>query len=985
MARTLSSVTYRFLLMMVVMCLGLGVFAAGAIAATGTSISGMVYDSSEAPVSGVLCDVYRFGAGWSWVASTYSNGDGTYLVDYLSDGDYRVSFDAQDGVHALEFYDGAVKESLATTITITESAPISGIDAHLEAGNAITGTVTDAPTGIGLKSMAVELYDAAGDLVGTRSTNADGVYEFQLVPDGTYRVKFIDGSYGLYIEQFWNNKATAELADAISVAGGETRGGIDATLVRQTGTGGGSSISGTVTGAETGWNLAGVEVSLYVKEGTDWAGPYATTFTDSLGRYLFTGLEPGEYTLRFDGAYHNPQYFAGSADLAGATGIVVGDDAVVTGKDAQLNLFLGAITGTVTDELTHEPLSGIYVELHDQWGNWLDAAYTDATGRYTFAGRIAGTYQVSAYGYDAGYSNEFYENAIGPDDATPLSVDSTVLTGVDMQLVRLGSISGEITGSDTGLGIPYATVDLYYYWEAGDEWQWWDWTQADQDGMYGFSRLEHGSYCLEFIDGDGVYLPEYYLNAAGRLDATDIQVTSTPVIADAALERGGSIACSVVDATSGDPLENASVMVWTYDSYYDYWTEFFDYDRWSYFEAFTDASGECTITGLPYGTYRISAYPSGYTQEFYEETATVDAATDVAVIDATPVTGINFTPSQASTVAGRVTNSSGAPLSGCIAYLYRLRVYGPDSENWENTYQSDATDANGDFVITNVVPGTYRVYYSMTGYINEYYPNNHLVWAASDVIVGTDQDVTGINAQLSNGASISGRVINSSSAAVYAVVRVLRLNPRTNDWEQYSAKWNDWSTGSYTFTAIPDGTYRIAVDNNSSYVPECYNNAANQYSGTDVIVENDLDVVLDDIQLANASSTQYGAIEGTVTAESDGSALSGMRVYAYRADTRYGDGWLQIGNTTTASNGTYKFASLQTGNYRVRFVDDYGRYLEEYFDDARDRVDARIFALSSGETTSCSAALATAASISGKVVDAATGDPIVYTEVSAFK
>lgn len=983
MRRTLSSVTYRFLLMMVVMCLGLAVFAASALAATGGSISGVVYDSSEEPLSGVLCVVYQSdgGDGWYAVASTGSNDDGSYLVDYLADGDYRITFDAGDGVHAAEFYDGASKASLATTITITDSAPITDIDAHLSLGNAITGTVTDAPTGIGLQEITVDLYDAAGDWVDTRSTNADGVYEFQLVADGTYSVQFSDGWYGLYIEQFWNHRATAELADAIVVAGGETRSGIDADLTRLTNTGWGASISGTVSGVETGWSLPGVEVSLYVKDGASWSGPSATTFTDSLGRYLFTGLQPDEYTVRFDGANHVPEYFSDSPDLAGATGIVAGNDEIVTGKDAQLNLFLGAITGTLTDELTHEPIAGVYVDLYQEFGGWITSALTDSQGHYTLAGLWADNYRVSAYGYGAGYLPEYYQNETDWYKATLLSVDGTALTGIDMQLAVAGVISGEITGSDTGLAIPYASVALHYYADADDEWYWIDNAEADQDGMYEFVGLAYGTYCIRFTDQAGTYLPEYYQNAAGRLDATGLSVTAVPVVANGVLERGGSIACSVVDGTSGLPLEYTSVMVWRYESDSDYWTEFFDYNTWSYFEEATDASGECTITGLPYGTYRVSAYPSGYAQEFYEETATVDTATDIVVANATPVTGIAFTPSLTSTVAGRVTNTSGAPLAGCNVYLYR---YDRNGEYWTGAGMADSTDANGDFVIVNVVPGTYRIVYSMTGYKMEYYPNQPTIWLANDVVVGQDMDITGCDTQLSDGASISGRVINTSAAAVFGYVRVLRLDPRTNNWGVIASQNTDGATGNYTFTGLPDGTYRIAVDA-SSYSPECYNNAPNQYSGTDVILQNDQDVVLNDIELAPYSGAEAGAIEGTVTADSGGGALSGITVYAHRAEPQYTDGWRYVGYTATASDGSYRFNSMAPGTYRLEFYDTTSRYLEEYFDDALAPVDAQLVSVRSGETTVCSAALARAASFSGKVVDDTTGDPIADTQVSSYK
>jgi hypothetical protein len=50
------------------------------------------------------------------------------------------------------------------------------------------------------------------------------------------------------------------------------------------------SISGTITDGSTGESLAGVSVSL--------VGSDKSVYTDFDGRFKFTGLKPGEYTLK---------------------------------------------------------------------------------------------------------------------------------------------------------------------------------------------------------------------------------------------------------------------------------------------------------------------------------------------------------------------------------------------------------------------------------------------------------------------------------------------------------------------------------------------------------------------------------------------------------------------------------------------------------------------------------------------------------------
>ena len=254
MRRKLSSVSARFAIAMVVMCLGLGVFASGAYAISG-SISGTAY---RADGDAAAWDVYVYCFGWDgidWVpvTSNWVDDDGHYTFNGLADGDYRIRFDPYDDVHLRQYYDGKQLESEADTVTVSGAANLVGIDAHLRLANTISGTVVDAPTAVGLENIRVALYTYDPDISSwIESTNTytsyDGSYSFTLLEDGTYRVGFDDTAYGLYDPEFWDDSDTVAVADDIIVAGGQVRSDIDASLARQTGTGYGGSISGTVTG-----------------------------------------------------------------------------------------------------------------------------------------------------------------------------------------------------------------------------------------------------------------------------------------------------------------------------------------------------------------------------------------------------------------------------------------------------------------------------------------------------------------------------------------------------------------------------------------------------------------------------------------------------------------------------------------------------------------------------------------------------------------
>jgi protocatechuate 3,4-dioxygenase beta subunit len=138
--------------------------------------------------------------------------------------------------------------------------------------------------------------------------------------------------------------------------------------------------------------LAGITVTLLDADGN----VLATTVTDADGKYLFDGLEPGEYTTKITVP---PGYVASTA--------IEQDSALLTtdgASDLTLDFGLYPALVSVGDFVwldtdrdgihdTGEPgLAGITVTLLDADGNVLATTTTDADGKYLFdrprAGRV---------------------------------------------------------------------------------------------------------------------------------------------------------------------------------------------------------------------------------------------------------------------------------------------------------------------------------------------------------------------------------------------------------------------------------------------------------------------------------------------------------------------------------------------------------------------------------------------------------------------
>jgi len=114
------------------------------------------------------------------------------------------------------------------------------------------------------------------------------------------------------------------------------------------------------------------------------------------------------------------------------------------------------------------------------------------------------------------------------------------------------------------------------------------------------------------------------------------------------------------------------------------------------------------------------------------------------------------------------------------------------------------------------------------------------------------------------------------------------------------------------------------------------------------------------------SYTGTSQITGQVTAGDGVTALSGIRVTAYKHIS--GIEWHKYPSVFTGGDGSYTITGLASGIFRVKFEDQFGDYVPEYFDNKFSFELATNFDLAEGETASnINAALALAGKISGTI------------------
>ena len=467
--------------------LGLAVSPAVADPGGSGSISGTVAFADAAPMTDdVYATAYRFNSddevqGWEPAGGTVVGLDGDYDIP-LADGAYRVEFRDIDGAYVSEYYDDARTLELAEDVDVSLDAPATGIDAILAEAGRITGEVTDDSSDP-LADITVTAETASGERIATTSTNGGGGYELNGLPAGSYVLEFSDRENFEYVAEFYDDAATFEEADPVTVTAGGTSSGNHAELAT------GSTIDGTITGQAGA--IEGAFVDIFKQVAGEWeyvAYEGSGALTDELGHYELSGLAAGDYRLEFWAPGHVAEFYENAATLEGAqsVGLAVADSETV---DAYLDV-TSSITGTMTT-VAGEPAVGGQVTV---WGGTEDesfyygSALTDEDGNYVVEDLAAGSYVVE-FDYDDGadYFFEFWDDAQSFVAATPVVVeaDGVVTDQIDavmddktvaqVQNLTLPTISGvpkvgsTLTADPGTWDQPGATFD--YQWETYEEGQ----------------------------------------------------------------------------------------------------------------------------------------------------------------------------------------------------------------------------------------------------------------------------------------------------------------------------------------------------------------------------------------------------------------------------------------------------------------------------------------------------------------------------------
>ncbi|WEO77971.1 carboxypeptidase regulatory-like domain-containing protein [Cryobacterium sp. SO2] len=900
--------------------------------ARGAKISGTVL--AEGSPATALSDVYVSAfdaAGNSWGGGT--NEAGEYTISGLPAGEYTLRFADNGATHLSEWWNDQPTRETAESVTVASGETLTGRDAALALAGSISGQVTD-DNGAPIAYTDIYAFFADGNWGGNALTDADGRYTLTGLVPGSYALQFLD--QGDRVNEWWNDKLTQETATLIDVIDGTPITGIDAQLAE------GATVSGRVTSdTRDGEAISGVNVSAFQVDANGNLGDIWSGYTDAQGRYSIPGLAAGNYTLRFTswGTSDISEWWDNKPTQYTATTFAVAAGATVTGKDAGLTA--GAtLTGQVVADDDGTPVSTGWVEALAADGHQVLSVSTDESGNYSLTGLPAGEYVLTFSDYNQRYTQEWWNNQTSFESAQHITVAAgATITDLNAGLALGGSITGSLSVQGGGASaLEDAMVEVYT--AAGDSVTS---VSVDENAHYSITGLPTGDYTLRFSADQSGAFSEWWNNQPSQETAQTVAVTSGQVTTgiDAVLEQSASISGTVIGEDSAG-LTDTRVRV-------------YDADGASVSTAYTDNEGHYTVNGMRAGSYTLRFYApndSNYLAEWWNDKTTQESADFIELSTAEKHTGADATLAVGGSVSGRLTSeTTGAAIPQGDVYLY-------DSN--ENNVGYTSVNENGEYTIKGLAAGSYTLQFNASGnFLREWYDDQPDQSTATTFTVGAGQAVTGKNAALAPGATISGTV--TGGGAPLGDVSVSLSGP---DF-QYSNYATTDAQGRFSLIGLPAGSYTLQFSPDlGNWVSEWYNNQASSNTAEQVVV-----AAGEAVSGITADLAPGASIAGTVTGDT-GKALASVQV---SAQNRSGS---ISASATTDLTGAYSITGLPAGNYTLQFWDGNTGYATQWWNNQPSSTTAEYFAVAAaGAVTGKDAVLTLGATITGTVAVDGGGDP----------
>jgi hypothetical protein len=780
----------------------------GGLADRSGSITGTVLGADGVPVTGAC--VTAIGALRSVTTGTAANGRfditglaaGSYVLEYrdcAAPGRYltrwsggtawrRTAAQVRVGVYRVSHVPAITLRPLNPAAMLPDPATwqrmVAGADRPLSAAAAArTGSISGVVTGDGkrLRGICVEALSAAvgGPGYGT-TTRKNGTYAFHGFRPGSYVVVFerfeVCPDKANWLQQVYrhHNSPFFLSANEIKVTSDRTTRGISASLVK------GGEISGTVTG-RSGSGLSGICVFASGQYGRTGIG--FGTATGRGGHYVLQALFAGEYFLSFAAGCKS------TANYAPASAAPVRINRTEH-RTVNIKLPVGAIlTGIVRSGSSSGPvLGGICVIASDNSGSIMASTSTAANGGYILDGLTTGAYAIS---FTPGCNNN--------GNYLSSTINARAVQGKTTSVNAILELGAEIVGRVTnsaGTALGGMCVELAGPASASPYVS----PQTAADGSYLVDQMTAGSYELAFTTGCGNsanYAPYYYDDQADPSLATPIDVTVGSVhIINARMQIGGEISGRI---TGNRGTKLSGICVGVTPAYLAGLPGFF-------YDLVVSHDGQFDMPGLEPGQYYVDlgcGAPAGYAGQWFPDSATSTGA-DLVSVAPGQTSGISAVLQPAGSIRGVVTGKSGRPLSGVCVEVYDAKNGAPAGAS----LLPPLTGRGGGYDISGLPAGRYQVEFfpctSNLSYVALWYRGQAAETSATAVRVRAGATTSGIDARLTIGGSISGRVSGADGKSLDNIC-VLALNEAKGLFDAT----NTGVAGTYQMLGVSTASYTV--------------------------------------------------------------------------------------------------------------------------------------------------------------------------------
>jgi RHS repeat-associated protein len=867
---------------------------------TGTATS----TASKLPVAGATVTAYT--TSGSYVTSATTNAKGEYALERLPSGSYKVGFNATEQNLVPQYYEAKSALGEAAAVSVTTGSTTFGIDAALQAGGGLSGTVTNAVTKAPLASAYVSVQSTSGSYEATGYTNTKGEYSVKGLAEGAYKVYFYASGFET---QYYNGKRSLSEADPVSVTAGAVATGIGAAMQSL------GSIEGTVTDAGSDSGISGVEVCAD-GQGEGYYESCVTTGTG--GKYTITGLLAGTYKVGFfPGGEYLEQYYNGKASYEEANTITVGNEPV-TGIDAALQTS-GHVKGTVTSKAGGQSLGAIEVCAEPIGeGPFGGCAQTSSDGTYDISGLGTGSYHVEFIPEEgtetSNYLSQYYDGKSKYSEADPVAVTAGAATEeIDAALIEGGQIKGKITS--LGSKTPLAHAGACAYAPEGEAYRCGD---TNSEGEYTINGLPSGKYVVYFFPTEGEYAYQYYKEATSEAEATLVDVSTgvTTKGIDGQLPASGHITGTVTSFAAGKLLSGIEVCALSAKDALQSCTS-------------SDANGEFSLA-VSSGKHKVEfrSDSQSYETQYYDGKTSLEEADLVEIGEGATTGGIDAAMVSPGEITGRVTKEDGTTgLAGVQVCAFETGT--------PYTDRCGTTGSNGEYQLTDVPGGSYKVqFYAPQGlnYIEQYYSGKASEEEGESVTASPGTVTEHINAAMKAGGEIAGKVTATESGEAIAGIEVCPSEVTFTGY--YGGCTTTDGSGEYTVEKLPTGEYRVGFEDPNSTL----NYIRQYYHGRTHLSEADKLAITagETTSGIDAALEPGGEISGKVIRIGTKAPLQNITV----CPLEHGGYEEPAPCAQTNASGEYTLRGLPPGLVDVEFAPYGGEYFTQYYKETGYRSDA---------------------------------------------